>query len=123
MPVIHAADAPVFTMGPATFTGYAAPSRGSREICTWRTHIAPGATPNPHSFSNEEVIVAIAGRATATLDGESHEIAAGDAIVVPAGVMFSLANPHDAPFEAIVSLPVGAVAYVNGEEIVPPGAV
>lgn len=122
MPIIRAADAPVFTMGHAEFTGHAAPSRGSREICTWRTTLRPGATPAEHSFSNEEVIVAIAGQAVASLDGETHDIAAGDTVVVPAGVMFSLANPHDEPFEAIVALPVGAVAYMNGQELIPPAA-
>lgn len=62
------------------------------------------------------------GAAVASLDGVEHHIAAGDAVIVPAGTLFSLANPHGEPFEAIVALPVGAVAYMGGEELVPPPA-
>ncbi|WP_331765944.1 cupin domain-containing protein [Embleya sp. NBC_00896] len=122
MPIIRSTDAPTFTMGHATFTGFAAPSRGAKETCVWRTRLQPGAAPAEHSFSNEEVLVAVAGAAVASLDGVEHHIAAGDAVIVPAGTLFSLANPHGEPFEAIVALPVGAVAYMGGEELVPPPA-
>ena len=45
-----------------------------------------------------------------------------DGLIVPAGVAFRIANAADAPFEAIVCLPVGARATVDGEVTVPPWA-
>ena len=50
-------------------------------------------------------------------------MAAGDAIVVPAHTAFSLANPFGDPFEAVVALPVGAVARMaDGSALIPPPA-
>ncbi|MEU5879543.1 cupin domain-containing protein [Spirillospora sp. NPDC047279] len=122
MPIIQASSAPTFDMPHATFTGLASPSRGSEETCVWKTRVHPGAEPALHSFDHEEVLVAITGRAVAVLDGEEHPVAAGDAIIVPAGAEFGLANPHDEPFEAVVALPVGTTAFMNGRSLVPPPA-
>ena len=42
---------------------------------------------------------------------------------MPAGIDFSLANPHDVPFEAVVALPVGGRATMpGGEPFTPPWA-
>jgi mannose-6-phosphate isomerase-like protein (cupin superfamily) len=120
MPVIRGANAPVFTMPNATFTGLASPSRGAKETCVWRTLVHPGTQGDEHSFDHEEVLVAVSGRAVAVLGGVTHEVVRGDAVVVPAHTAFSLANPHDEPFEAVVSLPVGAVARMAGGEPVIP---
>ncbi|WP_233415117.1 cupin domain-containing protein [Streptomyces sp. N35] len=122
MPIIQASSAPTFDLPNATFTGLAAPSRGAKETCVWKTRVHPGAAPAPHSFDHEEVLVAIAGSAVAVLDGVEHPVTVGDAIIVPAGVEFGLGNPHDEPFEAVVALPVGALAFMNGKSLVPPPA-
>jgi quercetin dioxygenase-like cupin family protein len=122
VPIILGSTAPTFDMPNATFTGLASPSRGAKETCVWKTRVHPGAEGVPHSFDHEEVLVVVAGAAVATLDGVEHRVAAGDAIIVPVGAMFSLANPHDEPFEAVVALPVGAMAFMNGQSLVPPTA-
>jgi mannose-6-phosphate isomerase-like protein (cupin superfamily) len=122
VPIILGSTAPTFDMPNATFTGLASPSRGAKETCVWKTRVQPGAGGAPHSFDHEEVLVAVTGAAVASLDGVEHPVAAGDAIVVPAGATFSLANPHDEPFEAVVALPVGALAFMNGQSLVPPPA-
>ncbi|MBC9717325.1 cupin domain-containing protein [Streptomyces sp. TRM66268-LWL] len=122
MPIIHASEAPTFDMPNATFTGLAAPSRGAKETCVWKTRVHPGAQPALHSFDHEEVLVAVSGAAVAVLDGVEHQVTAGDAIIVPAGTEFGLGNPHDEPFEAVVALPVGAMAFMNGQSLVPPPA-
>ncbi|MBO2451731.1 cupin domain-containing protein [Actinomadura barringtoniae] len=119
MPIILGSTAPTFDMPNATFTGLASPSRGSKETCVWKTRVHPGGAGAPHSFDHEEVLVVVRGAAVASLDGVEHQVAVGDAIVVPAGVMFSMANPHEEPFEAVVSLPVGAMAFMNGQSFVP----
>ncbi|GAA2405100.1 cupin domain-containing protein [Nonomuraea africana] len=124
MPVVLGATAPVFTIGTTRFTGLAAPSRGAKETCVWRTHVAPHTEPNVHSFDREEVLVVTSGAGVAHLDGVPHPVGQGDAIVVPAGTLFALGNPHDEPLELVVALPVGALARLaDGSTVVPPAAV
>jgi quercetin dioxygenase-like cupin family protein len=121
VPVISGATAPIFHLSGAVFTGLAAPSRGARETSVWRVRIEPNTPAAEHSLDREEVIVAIAGRAVAQFDDEHHEVQAGDGLVVPARQRFSLANPFDAPFEAVAVLPVGGrAAMLGGEPFVPP---
>jgi len=58
------------------------------------------------------------------LDGTEHRVRAGDALVVPPGVDFSVAAAGDAPFRAVVCLPVGGQAQLaGGEPFTPPWAV
>ena len=61
------------------------------------------------------------GNGVATLGGTEHPLEAGDALVVPAGEPFALANPGTEPFEAIAALPVGGKARMaTGDAFVPP---
>lgn len=123
MPVNKGASAPVFDLPHVTFTGLASPSTGAKETSVWRTSVKPGTKPDPHFFDHEEVLVLIAGKGYALLDGERHDVVAGDTIIVPAGCMFGLGNESDELFEAIVSLPVGTMATMaSGESLVPPMA-
>ena len=115
MPVISASDAPRFALPGVTFTGLAAPSRGARETAVWRIALDPGAPGAPHRVTREEIFIAVAGRAVATVGGERHEVAAGSALVIPADTVFSLANPGQEPFEAVVVLPVGGQAAYEGQ--------
>jgi mannose-6-phosphate isomerase-like protein (cupin superfamily) len=123
MPIIRASTAPTFTMPGLAVTGLASPSRGARETCAWRLTLEPGAPGATHSVDREEIFVAIAGRALATVGGVEHELATGDALVVPAGEPFALANPGDEPFQAIVAFPVGGrAAMPEGDAFTPPWA-
>lgn len=123
MPLVQGATAPTFELPHATFTGLASPSRGAKETSVWRVALAPGAEPVPHSLTREEIFVAVAGSAVATLDGATHAVKTGDALVVPAGADFSLANPGDEPFEAVVAFPIGGQAMTPGSEpFTPPWA-
>jgi len=115
MPVIAGAEAPEFTLPGVTFIGLASPSRGAKENAVWRLIMAPGVAPLPHRLTREEIFVATAGTAVATLAGEVHTLAAGDSIVVPAGIDFSLATPGGEGFEAVVILPVGGQAMIGDE--------
>ena len=63
------------------------------------------------------------GAALATVGEDETALAAGDALVVPAGRRFSLANPSAEPFRAVVALPVGGRAFMPGQApFVPPWA-
>lgn len=123
MPVISIADAPEFAIPGTVFTGLAAPSRGAADTAVWMVSIAPGTSGAQHRLTREEIFVATAGRAVATLAGEPHEIAAGDALIVPADTDFALSNASAEPFRAIVAFPVGGQAVLpGGEPFTPPWA-
>jgi quercetin dioxygenase-like cupin family protein len=124
MPIIKNSAAPAFTLPGITFVGLAAPSRGASETSVWRLAIAPGTTGTEHSVDREEIFIALRGVATVTLAGEPHQLAAGDAMIVPANTPFSLGNTGTEPFEAVAALPVGGKAAMpGGEPFAPPWTV
>lgn len=124
MTIIDSRIAPVFAHGNVRFTGLASPSRGTHENSVWRVSIAPGSPhPGTHQVTREEVFVALSGTAEVMLEGRTMPLEAGSALVVPALTDFSLANPGNEPFEAIVVLPVGGEAVIPGQApFVPPWA-
>lgn len=121
MPIIRAAAAPTYNLHGLFVTGLAAPSRGSRESSVWRLRLPPGAPAIEHTVDREEIFVALAGRALATLDGQSSELDVGDTFVVPPGHPFSLATAAGETFEALAIAPVGVRATVPpGPPFAPP---
>ncbi|MFG1792651.1 cupin domain-containing protein [Nocardia sp. NPDC049149] len=123
MPLIKSADAPTFQAPLMTAVGLAAPSRGSTENSVWRFTMHPGNPGHAHAVSREEIFVAVSGRARVTIDGETRDFCGGDALVVPAETVFSIAVPGDEPFEAVAILPVGAYAQApGGDPVSPPWA-
>jgi quercetin dioxygenase-like cupin family protein len=123
MPVLHAPDAPIHELPGARFTTLASPSRGSAETSVWRLELRPEADPVPHRVTREEIFVALEGEAVALLDGAEHRLRAGDSLVLPPGVEFSLRAEGRGPFSALVCLPVGGqAALAGGEPFTPPWA-
>jgi quercetin dioxygenase-like cupin family protein len=123
MPPITSALAPVFERPGVTFTGLTSPQRGARENSVWRFRVEPGAPGHPHRVTREETFVALQGRALIDVDGETHALAAGDAIAIPAGARLQLSNPGAEPFEGLAVLPVGGQVLVEGQApFVPPWA-
>jgi quercetin dioxygenase-like cupin family protein len=119
--LVDASTAPTYDLPFLRVTGLAAPSRGAASTCVWRLTIAPGAPGAEHSVDKEEIFVALAGQATATVAGRVLTLRAGDALIVPAGTAFALGNPGPEPFEAVAVLPVGAEARLpGGERLTPP---
>jgi quercetin dioxygenase-like cupin family protein len=115
MPIVRLEDAEHFELHGAEFTGLAAPSRGSRENAVWRVRLPAGAPGLVHRLTREEIIVALTGEAEILLGGQIHRLPAGDLVVIPPGVDFSLSVPGHNDFEAIAILPVGGMAVVGGE--------
>ena len=76
---ISAADAPTFDLPGCTVTGLAAPSRGSTQTSVWTLALEAGFPPQLHHMDQEEVFVAVAGAAVATLGDDQVHVAAGDA--------------------------------------------
>jgi len=123
MPIIKSTAAPKYELPGLKVTGLAAPSRGSKETSVWRIALAPNTPGTMHSVDREEIFIALSGDAEITLAHETLRVSAGDALVIPAGQAFSLANNSGRPFEAIVALPVGGKASMpSGESFVPPWA-
>jgi quercetin dioxygenase-like cupin family protein len=121
MPVIHADHAAVHQMHGTSFTAYASPARGSRELCAWHIEI-PGRTEGVrHRVSREEVLYVLSGTIRASLDGEAEDAAAGDVIVVPAGAQFGVDNLGEEPATAWVTTSVGLLGVLpDGSWISPP---
>ncbi|MFZ2502867.1 MAG: cupin domain-containing protein, partial [Nocardioides sp.] len=108
--------------GGTRFTALAAPSTGSTENSLWTVEIDPGTPASPHSLTREEVFTVLAGVAQVSLAGETSTARAGDAIVVPAGVEFGLANPGPDTLRLVCCLPVGGQATMGGATFTPPWA-
>ena len=123
MPVISAPAAPTHEVGATRFTTLASPSRGSSRTSLWHVELPVGETPVPHQLTDEEIFVVLAGTARVEIDGVSSSAGPGDAIVVPAGVTFVLANAGETPLRLMCCLPVGGQAQLpGGEPFTPPWA-
>ena len=123
MPVLTAPATPTHQVGDTRFTSLATPSRGSSRTSVWQIEMPPSQQPTPHQLTDEEVFVVIEGTATVELDGERATAATGDAIVVPAGVTFALANDGPGALRLLCCLPVGGRAQLpDGEPFTPPWA-
>jgi quercetin dioxygenase-like cupin family protein len=120
MPILPSPPRATHQLGGTQFTSLATPSRGSAETSVWQVDIEPSSPPTPHSVTREEVFVVLAGTATVELDGIGGTAHAGDAIVVPAGVLFALSNGGNENLRLLVCLPVGGQArMVDGEPFTP----
>ena len=124
MPIVKAADAPVFYLEKTKFTGLTAPSRGATELSSWFLDLETGAGGAPHYLDHEEVFVGLTGVITISIDGEAFELTPGDAVSVPAGAALGANNFGSETARAVVCLPVGTKAtFADGTEFgVPPWA-
>jgi quercetin dioxygenase-like cupin family protein len=125
MPVIHAAEAVAHDMHGSRFTSYAAPARGSAELCAWRLDVPSRCEGTTHAVSREEVVFVLGGTLLVTLGDEPDAAGiacrAGDAIVVPAGSSVRVDNPADEPASAWVTTSVGLEAVLpDGSRLSPP---
>jgi quercetin dioxygenase-like cupin family protein len=121
VPVIHADQAAVHQMHGTSFTAYASPARGSRELCAWHIEIPGHIEGVRHHVSREEVLYVLSGTIRASLDGQAEDASAGDVIVVPAGARFGADNLADEPATAWVTTSVGLLGVLpDGSWISPP---
>jgi mannose-6-phosphate isomerase-like protein (cupin superfamily) len=123
MPVLTAPAAPTHELGGARFTSLATPSRGATDTAVWQVEIRPGTPATPHSLTREEVFVVLEGTASVLIGGAAGEAGPGDAIVVPAGAEFELANAGTGPLRLLCCFPVGGQARLaDGSTFTPPWA-
>lgn len=124
MNLIASADAPIFDIPDTHVVAYAAPSRGSTELCLWRVDIAPGSTSPLHHMDCEEIFLCVDGRAVVAVEGEERPVEPGDCLVLPAGTDFSFRVDGQAPFRAVACIRAGGTATMaaSGDTVVPPWA-
>jgi mannose-6-phosphate isomerase-like protein (cupin superfamily) len=123
MTIIRAQDAPRFGQDGVEVTGLASPSRGCDTVSAWRVVLHPGAASPEHALTSDEAFVALRGSARVQLDGEAHELTAGDCLVVAPSRRFSIRNEGAEPFEAVCCMAAGGQSVVEGEgAFVPPWA-
>jgi len=122
MQVIRAAEAPRFQLHGVEFTGLAAPSRGSAGLCTWKLTVDPGTGGGaPHTLDRDEVFMVLSGTVQLTPDGD--KLAAGDAVVVPAGEPIAVTNLGEDTAELYVAITAGFTGTMaDGTTIQPPWA-
>jgi mannose-6-phosphate isomerase-like protein (cupin superfamily) len=118
--VITAKDAPRFELPGVEFTGLAAPSRGSRDLCSWRISVAPGLdSDQAHALDQDEIFMVTSGAIRLVPGGPL--LGPGDAAVVTAGTPIQLANPGPDPATAYVVVRAGFTAtYADGTAIPTP---
>ncbi|MGV8856423.1 MAG: cupin domain-containing protein [Devosia sp.] len=112
MPIIKSATAPTFQLPGTLFTGLASPERGATSNAVWHVRLAPGTMGAPHRLTHEEIFVCVEGSGTATVGTQTHQLAQGDALIVPPDTDLALANAGTADFCAIVVFPVGGKAML-----------
>lgn len=61
----------------------------------------PGASASEHSHPAEQVAFVYEGTLTLLIDGEAHDLEAGDSFLVPGGVPHAAANRGDEPARGI----------------------
>jgi mannose-6-phosphate isomerase-like protein (cupin superfamily) len=121
MIVLRAADAPTFDLPGVRFSAYAAPSRGSSELCTWQITVAPGNEGAPHTIDRDETFLVLSGRLRVTPEGE--HLGPGDVAIVPAGHPISVVNPGSEAAVAYIAIGAGFTATTaEGERLQPPWA-
>ncbi len=98
-------------------------TRGARDTSVWQVEIAAGTPATPHSLTREEVFVVLDGSASVSIDDSPDRAVAGDAIVVPVGARFELANAGDEPLRLLCCMPVGGQTRLDdGTTFTPPWA-
>ena len=123
MTIIRDREAPRFGDEGVSVTGLASPSRGCASLSAWRVVLDPGAATPEHTLTSDEAFVALRGTARVELDGEAHDVGAGDCLVVAPDRPFRIRNDGAEPFEAVCCMAAGGQAVVAGHgAFVPPWA-
>lgn len=125
MPLMNNTNSPSYDDIPGVrFAPIASPSRGTTESAMWRATVAPHTEGLLHHMTCEEILLAVRGTGLVRIGESTHILNPGDAFAVPAFTDFRLEAKGDAPFEAVVVLPVGGRGVIAGQpSFVPPWSV
>ncbi|MFD4607270.1 cupin domain-containing protein [Streptomyces sp. NPDC058440] len=93
--------------------GLAGPSQGSSEVSTWRVELGADSATPVHVIDREQVWMPLSGEFLVEADGRTERAGAGQAVVVPAGVVRQV-KAVGGPAEALVAMAVGGKAMLPG---------
>ncbi|MFD4953586.1 MULTISPECIES: cupin domain-containing protein [unclassified Streptomyces] len=93
--------------------GLAGPSQGSSEVSTWRVELGAASATPVHVIDREQVWMPLSGEFLVEADGRTERAGAGQAVVVPAGVVRQF-KAVGGPAEALVAMAVGGKAMLPG---------
>ncbi|GAB3138933.1 cupin domain-containing protein [Micromonospora sonneratiae] len=96
-------------------TALAGPSQGSTELSTWRVRMEADAEGPVHTIDREQVWMPLTGSLAFTVDGVAATASAGQAAVLPAGVVRQV-RVAEGPAEALVCMSIGGQARVPGND-------
>lgn len=120
MPHLTAHEARVTATAAATMRTFASPTTDAPvPLAVWRTEMAPGSVGPVHRVDRDQVVVVVAGRLTADVDGEPTSVSAGDALLLPTGARRQLSASGSAALVTITASLPGASAVVGNGDPVP----
>ncbi len=105
MYIVTAAHAPRFHFHGIEFVGYAAPSRGSEDLCAWQMLVPAGLRSDLYQLNQDEILMVTSGTLRVSLGGPL--LSTGDCVIVPAGTPIELSNPGDQQATAHVVVKAG----------------
>jgi quercetin dioxygenase-like cupin family protein len=94
-------------------------TQGSGSVVVFEFVVPPNArVPAPHFHRQvDEVIYALAGTVTTTLDGRKHELRSGESLFLPRGSIHNHENFHPETAKALIVLTPGLIGRRYFEEI------
>ena len=94
-------------------------TQGSGDLVLFECAIPAGArVPAPHSHEAvDEAVYGLSGVTTTTIDGELHELRAGDFVLIPRGRVHQHENRHCETARALMMLTPGRIGRSYFEEI------
>lgn len=129
MTVIRDAQARRIETPNGVMTTLASPTQGEAGQSVWRVDAVPGMAGPLHAFDRESVWTWLDGGCAVQVGRERFEVAAGDALVLPAAVLRQMFADAERGFTAIVAAPAGVQVYNPGGlvaagacDLVPEGA-
>jgi quercetin dioxygenase-like cupin family protein len=99
----------------ATMTTLASPTLGpTAGLSMWRVEMAAGAHGPRHAFDSEQLWTVLEGEISVAVDDHARDLAAGDTVVLPAGVDRQISART--PARLLVCGRGDAIARVPGED-------
>ena len=94
-------------------------TQGSGDLVIFEMVVHPNArVPVPHYHRNvDEVIYGLSGTLTGRVNGETHELRAGDCLRIPRGAVHHSENLHGETARALIVLNPGSIGRAYFEEI------
>jgi quercetin dioxygenase-like cupin family protein len=94
----------------------------SASLSVWRTEMAPGSAGPWHTIDHDHVVVVLAGRLDAEIDGERVQAVSGDCVVLTAGAPRRLTAGDGGAVMVTSALPRSTATAGDAEPVLVPWA-